>query len=1671
MSAVCKYKLLNVNEEPHHRPSSQSPPKFSRKPNKLQQKKQQIIEELSDENPVILTTLRRSVPTLAINYMNAVKKKKRPLDDDEKLEILAREELAASINLDSTVTTISGSSSSGKKSSKDSTEESSFSTNISSNSTTIYDDNSNTETDEVEIQQSPAKFAFQKGAAGLLKTKARLWLGFLSKDAVENIRAQQVYQWYNNCISKITKKIIPAQLPLELFLRNVYPKALEQQYKIFQSRYSEYNNPDSLIKTADLKAYAGWQYKQHDIISSEKFEVDEKFVDFTQRRLDFFADWPTHRYEQIVGKLLTIEFLRKFYFKDSHPTIGRLQEVAWVLLKQAPIDKERQKKQNLENANKPRNEYALSTNKVWTELEKEIDINLLEENQKNIVTKTIELPKNEYDENIEDKDEIQKANGMSLNLNKRIAICKFVYDEITKGISLHHLNWILYADDTGIDNVDKKSYGKLRKLWNARYKDDEKLESIHDNANKLLDIFVANLEKTLPDNLTETRCSLLHYKNCHKNTFLIIAKASRMRAKKNQQVEVLENPIVEEVAENVEEKEAEISAEILQPPPTQEISDISWYERAKQFIADNNRSVENDINLSIQPRDHQLNVIKNVENEDGMIINHSTGSGKSILAVLLAYCFLTNYFNKGKDKVKAKIVYITTLGLTQPIREKIKKHFRYVLGNDTAAIFLNEVHVIDYATVSKLNKKDYRFNRKDQDLYDDRTSLQYYVNSGAKVPIMLILDEVHNVRNEKGINFDQLRDFAEREECIKRILMSASPFVNQVENIIPLWEIVWRQNPKLYLPNNEDALALQEAMFEYCKNFGKTLKPNLENSIEKWLKQDWKNKAKEYIDKWLNNSPISIVKDVKSYVLSQPNRLWFAQFSPDADKLPGNFPLNLFQLWFGQKTYSYFNARDDNEVLKEYPSNNYTHAYELPKLDKNTKKYFQRINKADKAFVTKNGFLYKENNPYVCVYSKTIEEQISTIKNWNDLRTALHYGKVYIPTNFASEPIRRNAPRNAARLSKEILHQFSTAVRRDTPKNTDDVQYGGAVYNDAFEQNARRACNAVNLNEFFIKDAVQFLEKPSVSDFRKNPKFAFLYKVLSRHPNLPESKRGGKIVIYSQWILFGTDIIKLFIDRYNEEAAAKNSPKYPTIIITGETNPQERENTVAQWNRNLNPETNQILIISSVGSEGFDLKATKQVIIFEPQWNEATTAQIVGRAIRYHSHINLEGGKPYVDISILVWDYLTSDLSKETLLCTNILFPKKYLLDHWNEESKKCSIEYELENPPQIPETCTDNEVHLILNILNCKNQNIDHLWSVFKKNINKIGLLNNWRIITENLEERRIVLGGGAIGIYFIRKIKENGLAYVTKDKELYQWSILLPIEPEIAESLPSLRGKKIIKGGYGRVLIDENSDEVIKMPLDANAIRNSDFMEEVEALKNEINLSQTLRNCYISNKLLCEVIEIRHIYIKKPYVWLTMPKLDSLEELRIYIHENAARLGRTENAILMPIMNVTSGYFYDGLRLLETAAKYKIRHRDIKIENLLWNKKNNKIVISDWGMSCIGICGRKDTNEDAEENKIVMLRDHIKDLKNFVIAIFHLLRSPKLYRLFSKASETYEKSTYAELKALKINGRYLREEKFRESMLRILELPEDRKSLKAIIKQYDYDRIIQDKLLIELY
>ena len=92
-------------------------------------------------------------------------------------------------------------------------------------------------------------------------------------------------------------------------------------------------------------------------------------------------------------------------------------------------------------------------------------------------------------------------------------------------------------------------------------------------------------------------------------------------------------------------------------------------------------------------------------------------------------------------------------------------------------------------------------------------------------------------------------------------------------------------------------------------------------------------------------------------------------------------------------------------------------------------------------------------------------------------------------------------------------------------------------------------------------------------------------------------------------------------------------------IISGKVSTLQKSDAITGYNsynkRDYLGNRYRVLIITKAGAEGVSLIETRGIYILSGQWNTSLYEQIVARAIRFKSHINLPKDEQYVEVQKL----------------------------------------------------------------------------------------------------------------------------------------------------------------------------------------------------------------------------------------------------------------------------------------------------------------------------------------------------------------------------------------------------------------------------------------------------
>jgi SNF2 family DNA or RNA helicase len=106
-----------------------------------------------------------------------------------------------------------------------------------------------------------------------------------------------------------------------------------------------------------------------------------------------------------------------------------------------------------------------------------------------------------------------------------------------------------------------------------------------------------------------------------------------------------------------------------------------------------------------------------------------------------------------------------------------------------------------------------------------------------------------------------------------------------------------------------------------------------------------------------------------------------------------------------------------------------------------------------------------------------------------------------------------------------------------------------------------------------------------------------------------ETNPESRAVVYSNFIEGG---VKPYASRLTNAGI-------PFGEYTGEIKRQIRDQLVKDYNEGKR----RVMLLSSAGGEGLDLKGTRLMQVLEPHWNQEKLKQVEGRGIRYGSHAHL----------------------------------------------------------------------------------------------------------------------------------------------------------------------------------------------------------------------------------------------------------------------------------------------------------------------------------------------------------------------------------------------------------------------------------------------------------------
>lgn len=155
------------------------------------------------------------------------------------------------------------------------------------------------------------------------------------------------------------------------------------------------------------------------------------------------------------------------------------------------------------------------------------------------------------------------------------------------------------------------------------------------------------------------------------------------------------------------------------------------------------------------------------------------------------------------------------------------------------------------------------------------------------------------------------------------------------------------------------------------------------------------------------------------------------------------------------------------------------------------------------------------------------------------------------------------------------------------------------------------------------------------------------------------------VVVYSNYLEHGV----VMFSKLCEE----NQISYR--LFTGSVSEKKKKEIVDDYNKRKF----DVLLLSRSGSEGLDLKSTREIHIMEPYWNNSQLDQVIGRGVRYLSHMALPENQRHVDIYYWYsvypkgWGIVKEKVSSDLYLI-NMSKEKTRLAGEFKDSMKRMSV-------------------------------------------------------------------------------------------------------------------------------------------------------------------------------------------------------------------------------------------------------------------------------------------------------------------------------------------------------------------------------------------------------------
>ena len=550
-------------------------------------------------------------------------------------------------------------------------------------------------------------------------------------------------------------------------------------------------------------------------------------------------------------------------------------------------------------------------------------------------------------------------------------------------------------------------------------------------------------------------------------------------------------------------------------------------------------------------KSYQREAVKYFSKRESLLVVHGTGSGKTLTAIAATQCYLDQYPGNS-------IIVISPASIQRNFHKEMKQKYGGIITDN------------------------YKFFT-----YDKFMLLEKEGNPVDCLNTMIVIDEVHNLKNYEGRKFSSIMRGV--IECDKVLLLTATPIVNYGRDFISIINLLYKK----YI-----------------------IKP------DKWF----------YIPK-----------------PDKDGKIWIPEIHK-IDDIKYTFHISKSR---DEKVREKFDVLQIDTIIKKLLHGRVSFMAKIP----------------SPAFPT-----FTIHDEYIEMSPKYKETYVKAVKEDQDsTQKAIQQHKLpdYIISSLKILGLDMKI-KDTADITKSY-RKLELKYHPDKGGNIEkfkEIQGSYEILTDVFPEIQKYIEEVVDEDEDEeedYSDIIKFMNPKSFYNGHRRAVNKAGAEYFSQKVNFIANKiKGHQSIIFTNWIEFGIDIITDILKNNN----------FKFKVISGDTDAYYRDEYVKKYNKGKI----QVLLITRAGSEGLDLKNTKNVVILDPVWNPAGMEQIIGRAIRYNSHISLPIEQRHVDIWVLL--LVENGISKDNLklsrsgdvLLYMIIKRKEKILKHSNVMLKDISV-------------------------------------------------------------------------------------------------------------------------------------------------------------------------------------------------------------------------------------------------------------------------------------------------------------------------------------------------------------------------------------------------------------